>query len=81
LGLIIYHDNSNYDLKVAHCANTACTAATITSLDTTGNVGDHTSITIGADGLGLISYYDASNYDLKVAHCGNAFCSPYFRRR
>jgi hypothetical protein len=81
LGLISYYDNTNGDLKVAHCSNTNCTAATTTTLDATGNVGRYTSITIGADGLGLISYRDVTNQDLKVAHCENAFCAPYFRRR
>ena len=75
LGLISYFDETNDDLKVAHCSNTNCTAATITSLDTTGLVGYKTSVTIGADGLGLISYYDASNDDLKVAHCSNTNCT------
>ena len=54
---------------------------TITSLDTTGGVGEYSSATIGSDGLGLISYYDDTNGDLKVAHCENTFCVPYFRRR
>ncbi len=40
-----------------------------------GNVGDNTSITIGADGLGLISYCDGTNGDLKVAHCANTACT------
>jgi len=48
---------------------------TITPLDTTGNVGEFTSVTIGADGLGLISYYDVTNGDLKVAHCSNVACT------
>jgi hypothetical protein len=81
LGLISYYDSTNSDLKVAHCSDTNCTAATITTLDSTGVVGLGTSVTIGADGLGLISYRDATNDDLKVAHCENAFCAPYFRRR
>ena len=34
LGLISYFDETNDDLKVAHCSNTNCTAATITSLTT-----------------------------------------------
>ena len=81
LGLISYYDASNEDLKVAHCSNTNCTAATTSTLDEPGDVGWLTSVTIGADGLGLISYFDFTNEDLKVAHCENAFCAPYFRRR
>ena len=46
----------------------------LTTLDGSGNVGQYTSVTIGADGLGLISYYDATNGDLKVAHCSDVAC-------
>jgi len=75
LGLISYHDNTNGDLKVAHCDNAACTSATTSTIDSDGLVGLDTSITIGADGLGLISYYDNTNYDLKVAHCDDTACT------
>ena len=78
LGLISYHDVGNGDLKVAHCADVACTSAShATTIDTGGtdDVGEHTSIALGADGRGLISYYDRSNGDLKVAHCNNTACS------
>jgi cell shape-determining protein MreC len=51
------------------------TGNTLTPLDTTGNVGAFTSVTIGADGLGLISYYDTTNAGLKVAHCSNTACT------
>jgi len=81
LGLISYYDATNGDLKVAHCSNSACTAATLTTVDRAGNVGQYSSVTIGTDGLGLISYYDATNGDLKVAHCSDLFCVPYHRRR
>ena len=33
LGLISYNDFTNGDLKVAHCADTACTSATTATLD------------------------------------------------
>ena len=56
------------NLRVAHCSDTNCTAATITDLDTEGNVGDMSGIAVGADGLGLIAYYDSTNGNLKVAH-------------
>ncbi len=47
----------------------------LTTLDGPGNVGQYTSVTIGADGLGLISYHDVSNRNLKVAHCSNRACT------
>jgi len=40
------------------------------TLDGAGDIGQYTSIAIGADGLGLISYSDLTNYDLKVVHLG-----------
>jgi hypothetical protein len=45
------------------------------ALDTTVDVGQHTSITIGADGLPVISYFDYYNGDLKVAHCNDSACA------
>jgi preprotein translocase subunit Sec61beta len=77
LGLITYFDFTTFDLKVAHCADTACTSAnpTPTTLDSTGTVGFHSSVTIGGDGLGLISYYDQTNGHLKVAHCADLACT------
>jgi hypothetical protein len=76
LGLISYTDVSNFDLKVLHCGNAACTGGNIsTTVDSAGNVGAYTSISVGADGLGLISYTDDTNGDLKVLHCGNAACN------
>ncbi len=81
LGLISYHDLTNTNLKVAHCNDVACTAASTTIVDgISENVGDYTSVTIGSDGLPLIAYHD-TNLDLRAAHCTNAFCVPYFRRR
>ena len=49
---------------------------TIRTLDSTGAVGEYTSIAIGTDGFPVISYYDFTNRDLKVAKCGDASCSP-----
>jgi hypothetical protein len=45
------------------------------SVDTAGSVGQHSSATIGIDGLALISYYDTSNANLKVAHCNDLACT------
>ena len=76
LPVISYYDTTNGDLKVAKCSTAACTGAnTVTTVDSVGIVGLHTSITLGADGLPVISYYDLSNGDLKAAKCINAACT------
>jgi hypothetical protein len=76
LPVISYYDFGNGNLKVVKCGNPSCTAAnTITILDSTGDVGSHTSIALGTDGLPVISYYDITNANLKVVKCGNPSCS------
>jgi len=47
----------------------------ISTLDSIGNVGAHSSLAIGADGLGVISYYSATNGNLKLAFCHNLLCT------
>src|SRR5688572_4462249 len=77
LGLISYYDATNGDLKVAHCSDLACTSATITTLtflQSEGNVGQFTSLTI-TGGQGLISYYDSTDQDLKLALCPDLACT------
>jgi len=81
LGLISYRDVTNIALKVAHCRDVVCTSAALATLDSAGDVGLNTSITIGTDGLGLISYRDNTNGDLKVAHCASPLCTAFARRR
>ena len=44
-------------------------------LANSGNVGLHTSLAIGTDGLGILSYYNAATADIEVAHCNNTACS------
>lgn len=74
--VISYYDTTNQDLKVVHCGNTSCSSGnTITTVDSTGNVGQYTSIKKGADNLPVISYSDTTNGSMKVAHCGSADCS------
>lgn len=48
---------------------------TLTTLDGPGNVGQFTSVAMGANGLGLISYHDVTNRTLKVAHCSDRACT------
>ncbi|HXZ58090.1 MAG TPA: collagen-like protein [Gaiellaceae bacterium] len=83
LAVISYYDDSasDLDLKVAHCSNVACTTATTTTVDSAGDVGSGTSITVGSDGLPFVTYRDKTNNAIVSTHCPNAFCVPYFRRR
>mgnify|MGYP006281987109 CR=1 FL=1 len=70
-----YSGSSSGDLKVAHCSNLSCSSATVTPVDSTGNVGQYTGITIGATGYPLIRCYDVTNTDLKVANCLSITCT------
>ena len=81
MGLISYYDNSNSNLKVAHCSDVLCSTASLIVVDSDGDVGCSTSLTIGVDGMGLISYLDNTNGDLKVVHCNDPFCIPFVSRR
>jgi hypothetical protein len=72
---------TNCNHNVALFSNRSCTSATLTTLDSIGQVGQDTSVTMGADGSGLISYHDATNGNLKVAHCSERFCVPSHGRR
>jgi hypothetical protein len=57
LPIISYRDFNDGALRVAHCDDVACTPGgeTITTLDSVGDAGLYTSITIGSDGLPIIS--------------------------
>jgi hypothetical protein len=69
----------NGNLKVAKCNDPACSstggAETFTQVDAAADVGDHTSVTIGTDGLPVISYFDDTSDNLKVARCNDAACA------
>ena len=83
LGLVSYEAPQTRlgPLKVAHCSNIVCSAATTSTLDPAGNLWG-TSVAVGSDGLGLVSDYNqTSGGGLQVVHCSNVFCVPYYRRR
>jgi RHS repeat-associated protein len=69
---VSYYDQTNANLKIAKyvgSGGTGCAAAdwTCTTVDSTGTVGEHTSLAIDSTGTPWISYYDGSNANLKVA--------------
>src|SRR3972149_6772919 len=76
LPVIAYRDNTNQDLKVAHCGNAACSVGnTLTTVDSAGDVGHFVSVAVGTDGLPIIAYYKEGVAEVKVAHGGNILCS------
>ena len=75
LAIVSYQDSTNGHLKVAHCSNLACTAATSGTIDSSPSVGSDSSVAIGSDGLALISYADLFHGYLKVAHCNDVACT------
>ena len=66
---------SNTFLRVAACANAACTASSIATVDGAAGIKINPSMTMGADGLPVIGYQDWNNKFLKVAKCANAACT------
>ena len=65
--MVSYYDTTNGDLKLVHCTDVSCSAHdTPATLDSTGFVGQYSSIAIGTDGFPVISYSDSTNGDLKA---------------
>jgi hypothetical protein len=70
-----YQDFTHQSLKVAKCANAACSgSALITTLDGEPNVGLASAIAIGADGFPVVIYQNGFTSNLKLARCSNAAC-------
>ncbi|MGE0360330.1 MAG: hypothetical protein AB7H93_04740 [Vicinamibacterales bacterium] len=76
LAVISHQDESAGTLRVTHCDNRTCSAATSTTVDDPpATVGAHGSIAIGGDGLAVVSHYDAGAQALRVTHCSNVVCT------
>ena len=75
-----YYTETEVDTALTNKADVASLMAPITpslpvSIDSVGNVGYFTSITIGTNGNPIISYLDATNGALKIAACNNPTCA------
>lgn len=74
--VISYRDASGQRLMVVKCGNAACASGnTLTAVDTSGNVGEFTSIAIGIEGFPVVAYKDSGNNALKVVKCGSSDCA------
>jgi hypothetical protein len=71
-------DGLTLDLNVMHCndANCAGGAESTIPVDTTGSVGEWTSLTLDASGNPVVSYFDGTGENLKLLHCNDANCAP-----
>ncbi len=76
--VVSYFDITSLDLKVVKCDDPACAPGgeSIVTLDAAGQVGQGSSITIGADGHPVVAYTDETNADLKVVKCNDPACAP-----
>jgi hypothetical protein len=75
--VVSYRDTGNGDLKVLRCNDPNCAGddESVVTVDSDGDVGNHTSLMLDSAGNPVVSYYDATNEGLKLAHCNDPNCA------
>src|SRR3990167_8969582 len=63
------------NLKVTKCTNASCSTNSTTEFENGDDVGEHSSIAIGTDGLPIISYENDTSDNLRIAKCANISCT------
>jgi hypothetical protein len=70
--VVSYYDSSNGNLKLLYCDDPNCKgdeSGNITVLDSSNDVGLHTSLVLDSTGNPVVSYYDFTNGNLKLLYC------------
>ena len=76
--VISYFDETNGNLKVAHCNDANCAAGgdAINTADSSASVvGLYTSLALDGSGNPVISYHDSTAGNLKLIHCNDVNCA------
>src|SRR5690554_7179367 len=75
--VVAYYDVTNGDLRVLHCDDPNCDGEgeSITSPDTTGDVGRDASLGLDEFGNPVVAYHDVTNRDLRVLHGDEPNCA------
>jgi hypothetical protein len=71
--VVSYQDMANWDLKLAICADFACSNPRITTIDSTSSTGYYNALTLTTANIPVISYVTGT--DFKLAVCNNTLCT------
>ncbi len=66
--LISHYQATNQDLQMTRCFNQPCTSRTTYTIDSTGNVGNFSSIIVASEAYVVIAHTDLANWDLRVSY-------------
>lgn len=75
--VVSYRDSTNHTLRVLHCDDPNCSGEneSISTPDTSGDVGFWTSMALDSEGHPVVSYYDRTNTSLKLLRCLDPDCA------